>query len=631
VDSAIRLAYEVLSEARQFGLARPEIMAHGTLGSMAASGADISDHLGVLGPQSRAAALQEMHTRVVAEFHLDPIEARFETSDTGATANELAALAQNHCAYKLAAEYFRTAVAITRQWEMPFERINRLAGLRAVLTHLDDEREVNTVANEISAVVESGKAPIRGQVVGRRALAAHLAKSDRPAAIRHLRTALDLTEQQRLELPPGPNRADFDRQFRDVPYMLADLLRQEKQNEGSFDALQLVQGRRMIDALAAKTTAPTADAPLTAGEVRRLLARVGDDAVLVDFAVNRDGLTGYIFAGPELHVVYVAGNPSALGEADQGDVREREARLVSLCLNNSMLQELATAVAAVVPPDSRLMIVTDQLLNNLPLHAVPVNGRSWSDQMPIGYLPTAAVLRFPSSANHHNSVLVAGDSRGDLPGAAEECRTVSAALNASALLGQACTQAAIEDALRKAQPSIVHLAVHGRGDPRFGGRSSLLLADGKGGVEWVDFQTLTAFPWTAKLVVFSGCSTGVIGRRHGSQLLSVANAALEAGATSVVASLWPVDDEYAKSFMTAFYQDLTSIRPNESADLRLLLRQARESASQQSRQSSGNVRRDGRHFGYPIADQPPATTDPLVADALMWAPFCLFGHPVLRL
>src|SRR5262249_37895219 len=151
---------------------------------------------------------------------------------------------------------------------------------------------------------------------------------------------------------------------------------------------------------------------------------------------------------------------------------------------------------------------------------------------------------------------VAGDSRGDLPHAAAECREVAALLGTSPLIGQQCTRGAIEAELRSRSLDIVHLAMHGRGDPRRGGRSSLLLANGAGDTEWVNFGELITFDWKVNLVVFSGCSTGVTGPQHGHQLIGVASAAMEAGAAAVIGCLWPVGDEAAKLFMTVLYQSL---------------------------------------------------------------------------
>jgi tetratricopeptide (TPR) repeat protein len=632
VDEAVRVASEVQTEAAENGLALPEMMALGNLASLAAAGADIRDVLGPLGPLARVVVLREVHNAIVAKQKLNPAESKFETTDTGATANELGSLAQNHCAYQLAADYFLKAIGIAKSLNMRFELVNRLAGLLAVRVKLKEDTDA--VAAELSALVDAGNLPLRGEIVAGRALGAHFAETDRPLAVTHLRKALGAAEQIRSKLPPGPDRAGFDRQFRDIPYRLSEVLLEQRQDEAAFDALQQTKGRRLIEALAAEAGhGNVLDTPLTAQEAYRLTSRAGAGTTLVDLLVGRGALTAFVLAHGQLKTIHVEGDESALRDAEKGDVQEREARAVSLCLGNKLLRELAEGVCSVVPRGTPLMIVADQLLHNLPLHAIPVEGAPWADRMPISYAPTAAVLRFNGRAGgDYTSALVAGDSRRDLPGAAEECELISSMLNTKPLIGSDCTHAALEQALHFGKPEIVHLALHGRGDPQHGGRSSLLLADGNGDVQWVDFQSLTNLRWATRLVVFSGCSTGLLGRRHGYELLSVANAALEAGARSVIASLWPVEDLYAKAFMTAFYRALRSARQSGPVDLRLILDSARRSTMRPARPSPQSKRRDGRnrHFGWTPGEEAIPAYEPAVADALEWAPFCLFGAPIFE-
>jgi tetratricopeptide (TPR) repeat protein len=633
VDEAIRVASEVQAEAASSGLALPEIMALGNLESLAAAGADIRDPLGPLGPLTRIVILREVHAKAVAQHNLSLEEVKVETTDTGFTAIELAILADNHCAYQLAADYYRKAVDIARSLNARFELVNRIAGLIAALAKLGDTKGADAAVAEIEAILNAGKIPLRGVIVGRRAIGAHLAETDRPSAISELQKSIDAAEQMRGKLPPGLGRAGVDRQFRDVPYRLSELLILQKRDEDAFDVLQKAKGRRLIEALAAAAgSRDYAGTPLTAKEAYGLMERAGAGTVLIDLMVRKGVLTAFVLADSHTRTIHVQGDESALRDVENGDVQERESRAVRLCLENGMLRELAERVCEMVPRGTPLMIVADRFLHNLPLHAIPIQGTPWIERMPIGYSPTAAILRFENGGGQqYTSALVAGDSRQDLPGAAEECENIAAVLGTKALLGPACSRDAIEHSLRAGRPDIVHLAVHGRGDPRFGGRSSLLLADSDGSEQWVDFQSLTTFPWSARLVVFSGCSTGLLGLRHGYDLLSVANAALEAGAKSVIASLWPVDDLYAKEFMIAFYQAFRRAQQSGPVDLRLLLDQARHAAGNTGQKPPETQRRDGRrHFGWMPSGQPSQAHDPAVEGALHWAPFCLFGAPIIE-
>ena len=246
----------------------------------------------------------------------------------------------------------------------------------------------------------------------------------------------------------------------------------------------------------------------------------------------------------------------------------------------------------------------------------------------------AGSLRFaPTQRRPVGHSLVAGDSGSDLPNAATECANVAAALGTKPLVGPQCTRAAIEEALQAGELDVVHLAVHGRGDAQRGGRASLRLADGSGGTEWVSFDELSAFPWRAELVVFSGCSTAVAGSRGGFGLISVAAAAAERGAAAVIACLWPVGDNAARIFMSAFYKEFVSRRAIGPVDLRVVLDHARRElcAYLPTEPAVRSRRRDGRNLTPAMMEKVARPQiDPMLTDALTWAPFILIGDPILE-
>jgi CHAT domain-containing protein len=105
---------------------------------------------------------------------------------------------------------------------------------------------------------------------------------------------------------------------------------------------------------------------------------------------------------------------------------------------------------------------------------------------------------------------------------------------------------------------IIHLALHGFADSTFPDRSALVFSAGGRPQEdgLLQAREIRKLPINAELVTLSACDAG-IGRIEGEEgVSSLVEAFLNAGARSVVASLWPAEDTYTKGLMEAFYRHL---------------------------------------------------------------------------
>jgi len=95
---------------------------------------------------------------------------------------------------------------------------------------------------------------------------------------------------------------------------------------------------------------------------------------------------------------------------------------------------------------------------------------------------------------------------------------------------------------------ILHIATHGLFRDRHPILSGLGLADG-----WLTLHDVFGLHLAADLVTLAACQTnrGHVGA--GDELLSLARGFLHAGARSVLAANWPIDDRSARRMMRAFY------------------------------------------------------------------------------
>jgi CHAT domain-containing protein len=160
-----------------------------------------------------------------------------------------------------------------------------------------------------------------------------------------------------------------------------------------------------------------------------------------------------------------------------------------------------------------------------------------------------------------------------LPSTETEVKSIAKLFGAGStlLVRDQATEAAFKrEPLREMR--VIHLALHGLADRTFPDRSALVFS--AGGLPEEDgllqAREIRKLPMNAELVTLSACDAG-IGRIEGEEgVSSLVEAFLNAGARSVVASLWPAEDTYTKGLMEAFYRHLAQGETKKEA-----LRQAK--------------------------------------------------------
>lgn len=130
------------------------------------------------------------------------------------------------------------------------------------------------------------------------------------------------------------------------------------------------------------------------------------------------------------------------------------------------------------------------------------------------------------------------------------------------LVGREATKEAVIAAIRRSD--LVHIATHGVHYPVYGGSAALLFSAPSRGLEeeTVGASLLTEGEIAGldlsgtRLAVISSCESAVGMDAERVRGYGVGGAFLEAGARSIVATLWPVEDAAAKELATAFYTEL---------------------------------------------------------------------------
>lgn len=120
--------------------------------------------------------------------------------------------------------------------------------------------------------------------------------------------------------------------------------------------------------------------------------------------------------------------------------------------------------------------------------------------------------------------------------------------------------------------AILHFATHGIIDPKQPEKSGLLLSlvdrNGRSQNGFVGLQDIYNLHAPVDLVVLSACRTGLGKDVRGEGLIGLTRGFMYAGASSVIASLWKVDDEATAELMKRFYSNLLQKGMTPAAALR---------------------------------------------------------------
>ncbi|MBF6618663.1 MAG: CHAT domain-containing protein [Patulibacter sp.] len=247
-------------------------------------------------------------------------------------------------------------------------------------------------------------------------------------------------------------------------------------------------------------------------------------------------------------------------------------------------------------PGEHIVLVPHGPLHHLPLHAVQVDDQhgALADHHTVSYGPSAAVIRRcvsgrpPARLGH---ALVIGDSIGDLGHARIEAEVVAEILDGTPLVGEQAAKPRVLAAIeQEPPPNVLHVACHGRYESGAPDASGIILAGGgdRRGSPHVDAAVdLTAaevvrLDATPSLVTLSACSSALSDRGAGDEPFGLIRSWLVAGTSSVVATLWPVDDLASLLLMTEFYRLLARDGLGTAAALRAAQQHLRELTTEET-------------------------------------------------
>ncbi len=330
----------------------------------------------------------------------------------------------------------------------------------------------------------------------------------------------------------------------------------------AFMVLQPFRSRTLEDALrGAEGRSILPRVPLD--RLQREVLRPGE--VLVDVFSAPE--TTFVFAVTRAGI-HVAGAPgrTRLGPRlsrfrDMLAARDAEPALVDA--SASLLgSDLLGGVAAPVR-SSRVVLIAAGTLGDLPLGMLRLPG----DREPlalshqVAMIPSATLLaagravRGPAPAKGVLALSRATDAEGRrLPGVEHETRWLRREIPGAQVRAND-GDLSIDDMLRGVgDREVLHLAAHARAPARAPWRAGFLLGRGAGEDAYLTASRISTLHVKARVCVLASCTSAGVGGPEG--IPNLAAAWLSAGATAVVATLWPQDDEATTDFVVLFYSRL---------------------------------------------------------------------------
>ena len=431
---------------------------------------------------------------------------------------------------------------------------------------------------------------------------AERALGDTPAAVKDLEAGEALFSDQRVSLRTDQLKTS---RLDDLWDLYGDLIDLERSNPlAALDVAESARARALLDSLSrTQTLAPLHGPALYSWMPPSLTAvvySVLDDRLLV-WSVTRGGarLVEHPIAAHDL---------ARLVSSFVGDARAGRAPATGQALADVLLPPDLPVGA-----DREIVFLPDGPLYQVPFGLLPRGGHPLvRDAVPV-VAPSLTILAraIAAPAVTARRALLIGYGRGrkaddldDLPAVDEEVRQLSALYPDHVTLADgAATAPRILAALPRA--SLVHFAGHAVADDVYPSESKLFVAPDPAGGDALTPETIAATPLAPGTVVaLAACDTARGHVFRGEGAMSLARPFLAAGASGVVASLWRVRDDDARTVLTSWHRRVAAGEPVARA-LAEVARESLGSPAASAAMAFQFIGAESRPFAAAAASTPP--------------------------
>lgn len=434
-------------------------------------------------------------------------------------------------------------------------------------------------------------------------------------AIEFYKKSIEVIEAQRATINTEASKIGFVGDKQAVYGRMINALYATSRQKEAFEYIERSKSRALVDMLAAKqvfavdTINPAArlvkevddaesemiaQVPLSASEGKQTQRKVTAAAVekiraeapelsaliavsstsvgeLLEALPANEALLQYYYQGNTIYALVLTRSAIHMAQLDarglEEDVKKFREALDNqderaLSLAKQLYQRLLRPIEDKLAQSKSLLIIPHGALHYLPFSALHNGQQYLLETHAIRSLPSASVLKYLKARRVAKSgaMLVLGnpdlgDRKLDLPSAQTEAERIAGQSRlARLLLREQATETQLKTTA--AQYPVLHVASHGIFNARKPLDSALLLAKDADNDGKLTVAELYSLKLNADLVTLSACETGLGQINSGDDVVGLTRGFLYAGSSSVVASLWQVDDEATSQLMIRFYAEL---------------------------------------------------------------------------
>jgi CHAT domain-containing protein len=439
-------------------------------------------------------------------------------------------------------------------------------------------------------------------------------EGDTKQAVDFYKQAIDVIENQRSTINTEASKIGFVGDKQAVYHNLVRALYQDKQYEKAFEYVERAKSRSLVDLLASKKDfavkggnekeirtalamndsaemeAIIQDASIDKRKTRSIQVKTREDlkarspelsslvtvtsqpiAEIQSLIPKAEALIEYYYRDKDMYAFILSDGKLQTVKLDsEGMAEDIQAfrKLIDtpsstqfMDLSRKLYKRLFQPLESALNKRN-LIIVSHGTLHYLPINALHDGGGYLIDRYSIRMMPSASAMKYlqERKADKSGGILIfgnpdLGDPKYDLEYAQKEATEVAKIRPKSKVF---LRKEATEGMLRQYSKdySYLHFATHGQFNPEAPLQSALLLAPNPqyNGILTVD--KLYSLNLNADLVTLSACETGLSKIANGDDLVGLTRGFLYAGSSSIVASLWKVDDLATSHLMMRFYMEL---------------------------------------------------------------------------